>query len=196
MGGVGSGRYWYFGGKDTTEDHRSIDVRRWKREGLLKPHLAFGWQWSRQGEVVSSINVRTEPGRVILTYCHRSGNEEWKDKSYPVDLDWTACNMGGKRPWFLCPTCGRRVAILYCSGIFACRHCQQLTYRSQREAPVCRAIRRADKIREKLGWKPGIANPDGWKPTGMHWKTFEKLTAQHDAFVQVSLTGIAKRFNF
>ncbi|PLY12834.1 MAG: hypothetical protein C0631_15915 [Sedimenticola sp.] len=197
MGGMGSGRYWYWGAKDTTDDYRSIDVRRWKRDGLLTPNQAFGWQWSRFGEVVASIRVRTEAGRVILNYRHRSGSEEWKDESYPILLDWTACNLGGERPWFRCPArgCGRRVAILYGGGIFACRHCYQLAYPSQRETDYNRMARRADRIREKLRWEPGILNGNGSKPKGMHWNTFEKLTAQHDAFVQVSLAGIAAKLN-
>ena len=115
MGGMGSGRHWYWGAKDSTDDYLSIDVRRWKRDGLLTPHQFFGWQWSRHGEVVASICVRTELDRLILTYRHRWGGEDWQDESYPVYLDWTACNLGGQRPWFLCPArgCGRRVAILY-----------------------------------------------------------------------------------
>ena len=60
---------------------------------LLTPHQAFGWQWSRHGEVVASIRVRTERDRVILTYRHRSGGEDWKDENYPVYLDWTACSL-------------------------------------------------------------------------------------------------------
>ena len=197
MGGRGSGRHWHFGAKDTTSDYRSIDVRRWQRDGLLTPNNSFSWQWSREGEVFASIRVRTEPGRVILTYRHRSGGEEWKDESYPVRLDWTACNLGGQRPWFLCPArgCGRRVAILYGGGIFACRHCYQLAYLSQREPADGRATRRADWIREKLGWEPGILNGNGWKPKGMHWSTFRRLTAQHDAYVARSLAGMAARLN-
>jgi hypothetical protein len=164
---------------------------------LLSPHQAFGWQWSRQGEVVASIQVRTEPGQVILSYRHRSSGGEWKEESYSVYLDWTACNFGGQRPWFLCPArgCGRRVAILYGGGIFACRHCYQLAYPSQRETWDDRAARKADRIRDKLGWEPGILNGNGWKPKGMHWNTFERLTAQHDAFVQTSLAGMAARLN-
>ena len=139
----------------------------------------------------------TEPDRVILTYRHRSGGEDWKDESYPIYLDWTACHLGGQRPWFLCPArgCGRRVAILYGGGIFACRHCYQLAYPSQRETGYDRMARRADRIRDKLGWEPGILNGNGWKPKGMHWNTFEKLTAQHDAFVQDSLAGMAAKLN-
>ena len=114
MGGIGSGRRWHFGAKDTTSDYRSIDVRCWKRDGLLTPHQHFGWQWSRRGEVYASIRVRTEPDRVTLSYRHRSGSKEWQDESYPVILDWTDCHLGGKRPWFICPArgCGRRVALI------------------------------------------------------------------------------------
>jgi len=197
MGGMGSGRHWHGGAKDTTDDYRSIDVRRWQRDDLLAPHQAFGWQWSRHGEVMASIRVRTEPGRVILTCCHRSGGEDWNDKSYPVYLDWTACGLGGQRPWFLCPArgCGRRVAILYGGSVFACRHCYRLAYPSQREPYDDRAARRADRIRAKLGWEPGILNGNGCKPKGMHWKTFERLIAQHDAFVQISLARVAARLN-
>lgn len=197
MGGMGSGRHWYWDAKDTTTDYNSIDVRRWKRDGLLKPHQSFGWQWSRNGTVTSSIQVCTEPSRVILTYRHRSGGEDWQDVSYPVYLTWTACNLGGKRPWFLCPArgCGRRVAILYGGGIFACRNCYQLAYPSQRETDYDRAARRADRIRYKLGWEQGILNGNGWKPKGMHWNTFERLSKQHDAFVQVSLQGIQAKLD-
>jgi hypothetical protein len=70
-----------------------------------------------------------------------------------------------------------------------------LAYPSQRETYDDRAARRADRIRDKLGWEPGILSGDGLKPKGMHWNTFERLTAQHDSFVQVSLTGFAARLN-
>lgn len=195
MGGMGSGRHWYWGASNTTDDYRAIDVRRWQRDGLLVPHQSFGWQWSRDGEEVASIHVRPESDRVVLIYRHRESGEEWQDKNYPVYLDWTDCNLGGQRPWFLCPAhgCGRRVAILYSGSIFACRHCYQLAYPSQREARDDRAARRAERIRAKLGWEPGILNGDGWKPKGMHWNTFNRLTAQHDAFVQVSLAGMAAK---
>ena len=81
MGGLGSGRCWYAGAKDTIDDSRSIDVRRWKRDGLLESYLSFSWQWSRQDEVVASIRVRTELERVVLSYRHRSGGEkrEYRD---------------------------------------------------------------------------------------------------------------------
>lgn len=145
---------------------------------------------------MASIDVRTEPGRVILSYRQRSGGGDWKREEYPVWLDWTACTYGGRRAWFLCPArgCGRRVAILYGGAIFACRHCYRLAYPSQRETADDRAARRAERIRERLGWEPGILNGEGGKPKGMRRRTFERLTAEHEAFVGESLAGMARRF--
>lgn len=117
MGGSGSGRRWHFGSKDTTEGYRSIDVRWLKREGMLTPGANRRITWSRHGEVVASINIRAELGRVILTYRHRGGGgNEWKDESYPVHLTTTPCHMGGERHWFLCPArgCGQRVPQRLC----------------------------------------------------------------------------------
>ena len=194
MGGMGSGSYYRWNSKDTTGDYRSIDVRRWKRDGLLEPRQSFGWNWLRNDEVFASIQVQTESDRVILDYRHRNrGEEEWKTEKYPVYLEWTGCHLGGQRPWFICTVhgCGRRVALLYGGGIFACRHCYQLVYESQREADYGRAARRANKIRDRLGWEQGILNPKGWrKPKGMHWKTFEQLNREHDFYQQAALVGI------
>ena len=40
------------------------------------------------------------------------------------------------------------------------------------------AARKADRLRDKLGWEPGILNGNGIKPKGMHWRTFERLKAE------------------
>ena len=195
MGGMGSGRR-YQGGKDTTSDMRALDVRRLQRDGLLTPGRAFGWQWTRNGNDVASIQMRTEADRVILNYRSRSNGGEWQPMEYPVYLEWTSLHFGGRRVWFLCPArgCGKRVAILYGGSTFACRHCYKLAYGCQRESDDERAARRAETIRRRLGWEPGILNGDGRKPKGMHWRTFERLKATHDAYVDVSLAGMAQRF--
>lgn len=196
MGGIGSGRRWHYGAKDTTDDYRTIDVRRWQRDGFLTPGRTFGWQWTRHGEVTASIQVRVETDCLWLIYRHRSGGDEWKNENYPVRLDWTSCNLGGQRPWFRCPArgCQQRVAILYGGSIFACRSCYKLAYPSQRETSDERALPRADRIRARLGWKPGAFNGVGLKPPGMRWRTFVRLLAEYEASVEQSLAGIAVRF--
>jgi len=195
MGGIGSGRRWHFSAKNTTDAFRALDVRRWARDGFLQPGRAFSWQWSQDGEVTGSINVRAETGRVILDYRSGSGGE-WQAQKYPVSLTATPCHLGGVRQWFLCPAlgCGRRVAKLYGGAIFACRHCHQLAYPSQRETVSDRALRRAGSIRDRLGWQPGVANGYGPKPKGMHWRTFERLCAEHDDFERLSWTGFMARY--
>jgi hypothetical protein len=82
MGGPGSGNRWRYDAKSTTDDYRTLDVRRWVREGVLRPGYWGGWQWTRDGETVASIQMRAEQDRVILIYRHRSGDGEWKDEHY------------------------------------------------------------------------------------------------------------------
>ena len=151
MGGFGSGRR--YSSKGTTSEYRRIDVRRWQRDGLLESRAAFRWQWSHNGEVVAWISVRAQDSGVNLTYRHRSHSHDWKNEDYLVLLEWTPCNFGGERAWFICPArgCARRVAILYGGSIFACRHCYQLAYDSQNESAHSRALGRTQAIRMKLG---------------------------------------------
>ena len=192
MGGSGSGR---IGGKTCTEDLLSFDVRRWQRDGLLQAGRAFVSSWTRRGETIASISIRVEAGRLFLDYRQKRG-DEWKPERYPVSLDWTPCTYGGARAWFRCPAagCGRRVAILYSGrGIFACRHCHCLGYRSQRETHGDRMGRRADKLRDRLGWTPGRINGHGDKPKGMRWRTYFDLVAQHDRLALANLQAMAER---
>jgi hypothetical protein len=76
------------------------------------------------------------------------------------------------------------VAVLFGGELFACRHCYRLAYPSTREDARDRAARRAEAIRARLGWKPGILNGTGGKPKWMRWRTFERLVTEHDDAVQ------------
>src|SRR5262249_35010021 len=123
-----------------------------------------------------SINILTELDHVHLSYRYRRLGQDWEPESYRVALEWTSCNYGRQRPWFRCPAagCARRVAILYCGGIFACRDCHGLNYESQHERTHDRALRRYQNIRVQLGAHAAIGSfPD--KPKGMHWRTYHRL---------------------
>lgn len=194
MGGIGSGRQHQYV-KDTAEDSRPLDIRKLNRSGLLIPGGAFGWQWTIGGKAAADIQIKVGVERVVLAYRFRlRGNSDWQDVEQSVNLDYTACTYGGKRIWWLCPSCDRRVAVLYGPGKhYACRHCSNLVYTCQRESDDDRAARRANKIRRKLGWQVGILNPTGEKPKGMHYSTYQRLTHQHNIFAGVSLDGIMER---
>src|SRR5215212_493346 len=152
LGGLGSGNRHRFGKKTTTEECRSLDIRRLHREGLLKGGNLFSWGWFRVDQEGASIGALVYQDRIVLSYRHRSRlGGEWEEVKEPVPLEWTPCNFGGERPWFVCPgaECGRRVAILYkLRKDFLCRYCYDLRYESQREDNKDRASRRAKKIRQ------------------------------------------------
>ena len=187
MGSSSSGNH---GGKRTTSDMWALDVRKVQREVGLEPGATFGSTWRRGGAVIASVDFEAEADHVVLDYGHKTGGN-WKAKRYLVDVAWTACHYGGQRPWWLCPGagCGRRVAVLYGANALACRHCHQLAYKSQRQAPDDRAYKRADKLRARLGWGPGVIHAPGGKPKGMHWRTFWRLHARYDASVIQALGG-------
>jgi hypothetical protein len=198
MGGVGSGNWYSFDKKTTTDECHSIDVRYLHREGLLKLGRWSSLRWSRAeretGSIGGVVEGTEQPERVILTYRHRSGpGNEWEDVHEPVSPDWTACNFGGQRPWFICPSagCGRRVAILYGPGrYFLCRHCCDLVYESQRENEMHRALRKAQAIRERLGGSANMMTPFPERPKGMHHETYWRLREEHDEAEMKQLAGM------
>lgn len=192
MGGFGSGRRC---GKGTVSQMLTLDARKLKRDGHLQPGCFGQLTWSRGGEVVASIGFGVEEGAVRLKYKVSDQDGAWVEMDYRVRLDWTACNYGGSRVWFRCPSCGRRVALLYGGRVYACRHCHRLAYDSQRETVSDRATRRAGKLRERLQWEPGILNGDGWKPKWMRWQTFHRLSARHNALVRCSLEGMQSKLD-
>jgi hypothetical protein len=115
----------------------------------------------------------------------RIGGGELEDVNEAVRILRAPCRFGGARPYFVCPgvvngrACGRRVAKLYGpSRYFLCRHCNRLAYTSQSEGDLDRALRRANKIRQRLGGDTGMASPFPERPKGMWRRTYERLHEQ------------------
>lgn len=196
MGGIGSGNRWRLDARSTTDDFRGIDIRQLARRGVLRPGFRGSWIWSRRGKQIASVGIRTEADRLWLTYRAQQRGSEPTDHEYAVQIERTSCHLGGTRPWLVCPAvgCGRRVVALYGGTVFACRHCHRLAYASTREVAYDRAAHRADTIRERLGWAPGILNGAGLKPKWMRWRTFSRLALEHERLVRQSLAGMASRF--
>jgi hypothetical protein len=173
-------------GRARCESYKSIDVRRWQRQGLLSPGTFFSQTWTRDGEPSGKIGVLVKDGSVTLGYRLGQG----QPIEQPVYFSWTRPKFGGRRPWFLCPLCIRRVALLYLRGeSWACRICCDLAYRSELELKGHRGQMMARKIQARLGGdRSGFEFPD--KPPGMHWRTYERWREKHDAAVAKSWSGL------
>jgi hypothetical protein len=199
VGGLGSGNWYRLDKKTTADECHSLDIRDLHREGLLKPGCRFRSSWSRAGRETVSIRGFVYRDRVVLSYRHRSGlSVEWEDVKEPVSLEWTPCNFGGERPWFLCPGagCGRRVAVLYGPGkYFLCQHCYDLRYESQREDTKDRALRRARKIRQRLSGSANMLEPFPERPKGMHHDTYMRLFWEHHEAEMEHLAGMRERLD-
>lgn len=183
MGGPGSGRRIRIGAKKLVENCIFLDIYSWKSKGFFYPGNSFLQKWTLGISDKSSIIVYVESANKIwLKYVVRScGEAVGKEIRYPIWLDRTPCHRGGERLWSRCPTygCGRRVARLYlCRQDYVCRHCGNLAYSSQNEDAGCRAVRRVQKIRKRLGGTSNLTEPFPEKPKGMHWRTYERMRAQ------------------
>lgn len=90
---------------------------------------------------------------------------------FPIRLTFTKQKLQGYRRWFLCPECGKRCAVLRLrSRGPACNECIGYKQPSKQEAVGMRGFVRVERLRKRLGWKPGIAHGLGHKPKGMHWR--------------------------
>lgn len=184
MGGFGSGGRWW--SKETTSDYVRADVRKWQRQGLLIAGRRF-YSWPSWEVEVKSVRG-DEPG--LLCIYPRQGTG-LRCEPQRIWIEWTPCNFGGKRAWFICPRgCGHRVAILYGIGELACRHCRQLSYECQQDSGWHRSLRQARTSRAKLGGSMSLAESLPEKPKGMHWGTYRRLLTRVVQREQAVFAGV------
>ena len=112
---------------------------------------------------------------VTLSYIYLG-----KEYSCDLKVSNTPCTYGGYRYWWLCPQCSKRVSVLYCAGLYVCRHCINAPYGSQLQQPIDRVFSRISEIRARLGWQQGVIHGVGAKPRYMHSKAFDRLVNEHD----------------
>lgn len=166
------------GGKPLAQSYFALDLRWLHQNGYTRPGAKVTLEQSLGQHLLGVVDVM------------RIGNHQFRLRSEGreahVRLVFTEQPFGGDRPWFSCPSCGGRCAVLY--GLparygprFACRACRGLAYQSQRESPRIRPALRARKIRERLGGDGNITKPVPAKPYGMHATTYRRLCAQLSA---------------
>lgn len=135
---------------------------------------------SRYREQLRQGNAKS----IEVSYTHRS-----KSYQYSIQLTKTSCNYGGHRYWWLCPSCTKRTSILYCAGLYVCRHCIGGKYGSQLEQPIDNLFRRLNAIRTRLGWQQGVIHGLGERPKGMHHHTFNRILLEYQQLEQ-KLIGV------
>jgi hypothetical protein len=197
MGGSGSGSWYRCDSKTTTESQHQVDIQWLKKQGDLQPGTVGSLSWSCRDKRTGSIGYMVGVDRMVLNYRHRPHGGDWEDVEQVIFFDRTSCNYGGSRPWFLCSRCQRRVAVLYGAGkYFLCRHCYNLTYASQQESKEDRLMRKARKIRERLGASNNLMIPVLFKPKNMHQKTFDRLRIEEDHANTLSWIIAGQRFGW
>ncbi|RIK94968.1 MAG: hypothetical protein DCC73_00870 [Proteobacteria bacterium] len=204
MGGHGSGRQ--YGVSTGTKpvagvDLLRLDVRYLHKNGFLKPQHWSTLHWSRNGHPSGNIRVEMGTGQpplhLKLIYTHTSRYDGTKtDINEYITLDWQTCRFGGRRPWFLCPHCGRRVGVLWGSKRFLCRHCHRVAYPCQNETRADRAMRQSRKVRQRLGLRDDITIPAAYasKPKGMRWATYHRLVRQAQEADMIWCLDAMRRF--
>lgn len=159
-----------------------LDVREFARRKLLESS-AFSWHWTNTetGKQVASIGARIEGPAVRLDYAVNN-----QPVGELVRVTSTPCGFGGSRPWFACPRCERRVAVLFMrGGRFVCRRCAGVVYTSQSEDAIGRSWRRQRKLERRLG-------EDWRRPKGMHHRTRDRLLERVFACEELREEAIAR----
>lgn len=187
MGGVFSTRWNGTRVRATTDGALALDVRWLAKHGRLEP--GYGpVAWTRNGRAVAKLGVWAGSDGIVLDY--RLGGGGGTRVRERVALERTPCPLGGSRPWFRCPGCGGRVAILYGPhGIFRCRRCHGLAYPSTRQAGWQRQLAKANRLRAKLGGPPGVGRVPP-PPKGMRLRTYARIVREIDALDAAALAAV------
>ncbi len=132
------------------EEHMRIDIHYLKRNGFLTPGSSGLLTWSCGGEESGSASVRANERMIILSFAVAHDGCDPQTVEQPIDLEYTRCHLGGRRPWFRCG-CGTRVGVLAFANMrFACRHCCGLRYGCQSESKSDRAAPKLRKIQQRV----------------------------------------------
>lgn len=175
MGGFGSGRWTRSEAKARTVDYKSVDIRRLARIKALEAGTEVRFD---SGESLKVISVG-----LSLEVLFFSDNFLQNGR---VSVRFRRCALGGQRASFVCPACHRSVFLLYKRhGSFKCRQCSELSYVSQSEDPVSRAMRKTTKLIRKLSPEACLMTGIPDRPSGMHRSTYANLSSKANQLINI-----------
>jgi hypothetical protein len=170
------------------------------RECALGGYGSGGWNAGTGKRCVESLHrvtVRQVRHEVPLNTAYVDLAVRLGGYACRVWLDWTTCNFGGARPWFSCPTCGRRAGVLYWQNRataplrLSCRLCAGLAYESQRCDLTERAMRRVARLEARLHPTTVRGQAMLVRPPRMHWTTYARINTQLDEAAAAQWAGFA-----
>lgn len=152
---------YYYNRKATADESCSLEISYLRKRGMLTGEESIekiAWTSSMRGKtttIILGVYLTDNPFAVLMySVTDRDGNKT--DYNDEVSLVTTPCYFGGVRYWFVCPSCGRRVAVLYLARgdvYFRCRHCNNLSYHSRNRCTLeafGHTSRQVDKLRSEI----------------------------------------------
>jgi len=178
--------------KQTTGDLLKLSIGWLKKHNFVRENAKFNGEiyWKRTADkgiskVIASSKIVSnfigENSYIELSYTYNNENVDYK-----IQIIASEPNYGGKRYWFVCPQCGKKVAFLYFRKEFLCRHCLNLCYRTQQLGFTDRMMTMSKKYQNKV-----IYNDT--KKRWVHWKTYHKLIDKADYYEEQSFINIYRK---
>jgi len=117
---------------------------------------------------------------IHLSYCSAKIVDH-HDRAQVFGIEWIRTGLGAPRAIFVC-SCGHGAARLFARyGTYACRHCHQALYASQKYDQSGRKRLAACKLRLELGGWPDIREPLPTKNKWKHKKRYQRMRNQIQA---------------
>jgi hypothetical protein len=135
------------------------------------------------GKIVREVKVASEPKSLLAALK----NPAYRFKRIGLEAG-TAVAMAVQRVGRSRVECDRPARVLYARyfsdriWFFSCRNCAGITYQSTMGHRWDRSARRIEKLRARLEWQAGGAEP--LRPRGMHKRTYQRILgmlAYHEA---------------
>ena len=138
--------------KGQVEKQLCLDIRALQRRDALITGRSTTLAFFRNDRLVCQLFVTSNAGSISWSYRSAADNGRKKDPcSNEVEVINTPCYFGGTRPWFSCPSCHKRAAILYfVSSKLVCRTCGHFNYASQQMTDLDYKLKQVAAHRSKL----------------------------------------------
>ena len=139
--------------KGQVEKQFFVDIRELKRRGVLIAGSSTTITLIRNERPTGQLLMKSITSGILWGYRSLTDNDRSNDSfGNRIEVVDTKCHFGNTRPWFSCPTCHKRVAVLYCArSTLMCRTCGQINYASQQMTELDYKLRQVAFRRERLG---------------------------------------------